>query len=55
MELKRDEARRAEAAGDRVQGKGCPLSLGKKIFEFTSLDAFLDHFLNHFLHIKHIS
>ena len=30
----RGEARRAEAAGDRVQGKGCPLSLGKKIFEF---------------------
>ena len=24
----RGEARRAEAAGDRVQGKGCPLSLG---------------------------
>ena len=31
---KRAEAQRADAAGDRVQGKGCPLSLGKKIFEF---------------------
>ena len=28
---KRAEARRAEAAGDRVQEKGCPLSVGKKI------------------------
>ena len=38
---KRAEARRADAAGDRVQGEGCPLSLGKKIFEFlASLDAF---------------
>ena len=30
----RAEARRAEAAGDGVQGKGCPLLLGKKIFDF---------------------
>ena len=37
----------AEAAGDRVQGKGCPLSLGKEIFQFfTSLDVFSDHFLS---------
>ena len=43
MGLKRDEARRAEAAGDR----------GMKIFEFkTSLDAFLDHYLNYFSHIE---
>ena len=29
-----------------VQELGCPLLLGKKIFDFwTSLDAFLDHFL----------
>ena len=32
--LKCAGARRAEAAGDSVPGKGCPLSLGKKIFEF---------------------
>ena len=45
----RGEARRAEAAGDGVQGKGCPLLLGKKIFDFwTSLGAFLDHFLTIF-------
>ena len=32
--------------GDGVQGKGCPLFLGRKIFDFlTSLDAFSGHFL----------
>jgi len=30
----RAEARRAEAAGDGVQGKGCPLLRGKKFFDF---------------------
>ena len=32
--------------GDGVQGKGCPLLLGRKIFDFlTSLDAFSGPFL----------
>ena len=30
----RAEARRAKAAGDGVQGKGRPLPLGRKIFDF---------------------
>ena len=35
--------------GDAVQGKGCPLLLGRKIFDFlTSLDAFSGHFLTIF-------
>ena len=38
------KAQRAKAVGDGVQGKGCPLSLGKKFFYFlTSLNTFSDH------------
>ena len=51
----RAEARRAEAAGDGARGKGCPLPLGKKIFDFrTSLDPFLDHFLQFFSFLSHL-
>ena len=40
---------RLRGGGDRVQGKRCPLPLGKKILDFwTSLGALLDHFLTIF-------
>ena len=49
------EAQRAKATEDGVQGKGCPLPLGKKIFDFrTSLDPFLDHFLQFFSFLSHL-
>ena len=32
--MKRAEVQMAKAVGDRVQGKACSLSLGKKFFEF---------------------
>ena len=51
----RAEAQRAGAVGDGVQRNGCPLPLGKKIFDFrTSLDPFLDHFLQFFSFLSHL-